>query len=82
MQGQKPSSKYVEQAKQFTSDTAADKIADAPTINKKGGGVGRADFAPSQQPAIKQAAKDDKTPMDVRGGTESASNSLLCKLAL
>ena len=69
LQGQKPSSKYVEQAKEFTSDTAAAKVADAPTINKKGGGVGRADFAPSQQPGVKAAGKADLAPKDIRGGT-------------
>ena len=68
LQGQKPSSKYVEQAKEVVGDSAAAKVADAPTINKKGGGVGRADFAPSQQPAIKAAGKADLAPKDVRGG--------------
>ena len=72
LQGQKPSSKYVEQAKQFTSDTAAAKVADAPTINKKGGGVGRADFAPSQQPGVKAAGKADLAPKDIRGGTHTS----------
>ena len=72
IQGQKPSSKYVEQAKEFTSDAAASKIADAPTINKKGGGVGRADFAPSQQPGIKEAAEKNRSPTDIRGGMHPA----------
>jgi len=67
--GQKPSPKYVEQAKQFAGQTAADKIADAPTINKEGGGVGRADFAPSQQPGVKAAGKANLAPKDVRDGT-------------
>lgn len=71
-QGQKPSPKYVEQAKKFAGQTAADKIADAPTINKEGGGVGRADFAPSQQPGVKAAGKANLAPKDIRDGARTS----------
>lgn len=72
MQGQSPSPKYVEQAKKFAGQTAADKIADAPTINKEGGGVGRADFAPSQQPGVKAAGKANLAPKDIRDGAPTS----------
>lgn len=67
-QGQTPSDKYVSQAREATgSDTAANMAATAPTINKKGGGVGRADFAPSQQ--LQGLRGETQTPPDVRKGT-------------
>ncbi|KAL3153271.1 hypothetical protein ABBQ38_011619 [Trebouxia sp. C0009 RCD-2024] len=66
---QKPSPKYVEQARKFAGDTAASKIADPPTINKGGGAQGKAEFAPSQMPGVKAAGKSGVAPMDIRGGT-------------
>lgn len=71
MQDQKPSPKYVEQARKFAGDAAASKIADAPRINKEGGGVGRADFAPSQQPGVQAAGKAGLAPKDIRGGAHT-----------
>lgn len=68
LQDQKPSPKYVEQARKFAGDTAASKIADPPTINKGGGAQGKAEFAPSQMPGVKAAGKSDLAPMDIRGG--------------
>ena len=62
-----PSDKYVSQAREATgSDEAANMAANAPPINKKGVGVGRADFAPSQQ--LQGLRGETKTPPDVRKG--------------
>lgn len=79
LQDQKPSPKYVEQARKFAGDTAASKIADPPTINKGGGAQGKAEFAPSQMPGVKAAGKSGVAPMDIRGGARYYSRLHECK---
>ena len=66
MQGQSPSPKYVEQARNKLGSQAADMISNAPKINTEGGAQGVTDFAPSMQ--AKQFKGKD-APMDIRGGT-------------
>ena len=81
LQGQKPSDKYVSQAREATgSDTAANMSANAPTINKKGGGVGRADFAPSQQ--LQGLRGETQTPPDVRKGKYCLTSMLKITVVL
>lgn len=64
--GQSPSDKYTQQAKQFASPEAADKIANSPDINVGGGSMGVGEFQAGNQA---REGKGRDTYKDIRGGT-------------
>lgn len=66
LQGQSPSDKYTQQAKQYAGSEAAEKIANSPDINVGGGSMGKGEYQAGNQA---KAGRGSDTYKDIRDGT-------------